>query len=123
MVPDTLRAFVRRRTSAMLYEMRVYEAVPGKMGALNRRFANHTHQLFVKHGFHVVGYWNEAIGDSDKLTYMLGWTDLNERFEKFAAFGADPDWQKAREESERDGPLVANIRNSIWRPTAYSPMQ
>ena len=107
----------------MLYEMRVYEAAPGKMGALNRRFADHTHELFVKHGFHVVGYWNALVGDSSKLHYILGWEDMNERAEKFAAFGADPEWQQAREESEREGPLVANIHNEVWRPTAYSPMQ
>ena len=83
----------------MLYEMRVYEAVPGKMGALNRRFADHTHELFVKHGFHVVGYWNTLVGDSSKLYYILGWEDMNERGEKFAAFGADPEWQQARETS------------------------
>lgn len=107
----------------MLYETRIYEATPGKLGALNRRFADHTHALFLKHGFYVIGYWTELIGDSNKLCYMLGWDDLNQRAEKFAAFGADPDWQKAREDSEKDGPLVANINNVIWNPTSYSPMQ
>ena len=107
----------------MLYEMRCYEAMPGKMGALNRRFKDHTHQLFIKHGFCVVGYWNTLVGDSSKLYYLLGWQDMAERGEKFAAFGSDPDWHKARDESEREGGLVANIHNEIWQPTAYSPMQ
>jgi len=107
----------------MLYEMRVYEAMPGKMGALGRRFADHTHRLFTKHGFHVVGYWTQVIGDSNRFCYMLAWNDLAERDARNAAFGADPEWQTARAESERDGPLVANVHNELWRPTAYSPLQ
>ena len=107
----------------MLYEMRVYEAVPGKMAALNRRFAEHTHGLFEKHGIRVVGYWTQLIGDSNKLCYMLAWTDMAERDQWWGAFGADPEWQKVRQESELDGPLAANVHNELWRPTAYSPMQ
>ena len=33
----------------MIYEQRVYEALPGKMAALQDRFANHTIRLFEKH--------------------------------------------------------------------------
>ncbi len=107
----------------MLYEMRTYEAAPGKMAALNRRFAEVTQPLFEKHGFRVVGYWTELVGDSNHLNYMLGWEDMNEREQCFAAFGADPERRTGFEESERDGPLVANIHNALWRPTPYSPMQ
>ncbi len=106
----------------MLYEIRTYEAVPGKMPALNKRFADHAHPLFLKHGFQVVGYWTEIIGDNG-LNYLLAWNDLNERQEKWAAFQGDPEWARARDESERDGPLVARIHSAIWRPTAYSPLQ
>lgn len=40
----------------MIYEMRTYEAMPGKLRALVVRFADVTHPLFVEHGFHPVGY-------------------------------------------------------------------
>jgi hypothetical protein len=36
---------------------------------------------------------------------------------------ADPDWHRVRAESEKDGPIVARVRNELWRPTPYSPMQ
>ena len=107
----------------MLYELRAYQVTPGNLPALNKRFADHGHSLFLKHGMHVVGYWTEPIGDSTKLNYILGWNDLAEMDQKRAAFQADPDWQRVREEAERNGPLVARIQNTIWRPTAYSPMQ
>ena len=106
----------------MLYEIRHYEAVPGKMPALLKRFADHAHPLFLKHRFQVVGYWTEIIGEN-KLSYLLGWNDMNERQEKWAAFQGDPEWARVREESEQDGPLVARIQNAIWRPTAFSPLK
>ena len=49
----------------MIYELRVYEATPGKMAALNDRFANITLKYFEKHGLKSVGYWTEEIGTSN----------------------------------------------------------
>ena len=54
---------------------------------------------------------------------MLGFDSLADREQKWAAFQADPDWHRARAESEVDGPLNARVRNAILRPTNYSPMQ
>jgi hypothetical protein len=54
---------------------------------------------------------------------MLGYQDLADRERAWAAFGADPEWQAARQESEGEGPLTAKISNVILRPTAFSPMK
>ena len=40
----------------MLYELRVYDVMPGKLQALNDRFANLTLGLFKKHGIDVWGF-------------------------------------------------------------------
>ena len=106
----------------MIHEIRIYEPYPGKMQALQDRFANHTIRLFEKHGMKVLGFWTPLIGDwSNQLIYMLGFDSLEHREKAFAAFQADPEWQKVRAESEKDGPLVLRITNQIWRPTAFSP--
>ena len=108
----------------MIYELRSYYANPGKMGALQKRFRDHTCKLFDKHGITNVGYWTNAIGGrSDELWYMLGYEDLAQRQAAWAAFGADADWQKARTESEKDGPLVHHIENRILRATDFSPLK
>ena len=107
----------------MIYEYRQYHMAPGKARALHQRFAEVTQPLFVRHGFRVVGYWTELIGDSSNLHYLLAWQDFEERERKWAAFQGDQEWQTAREASERGGPLVEKIVTSLWRPTAYSPMQ
>ncbi len=108
----------------MLYELRVYEAMPGKLPALLARFETITGSFFVTHGITVVGYWTTLIGpDSNALTYILAWSDLAERQQRWDAFQSDPAWQAAKRTTEQDGPLVARISSSILQPTAFSPLQ
>lgn len=107
----------------MIYELRVYEVMPGKMGALNKRFAEITHGYFQKYGIKEIGYWTAMIGTSGELTYMLAYPDLAAREKAWAAFGADPERLKAFAETEKDGPLVARIRSSILQATNYSPLK
>lgn len=106
-----------------LYEMRVYEVVPGRMPALNQRFANITGSFFEKHGIRVVGYWETVVGTSNQLIYMLRWESLAERERIWDKFASDPEWVAARTKTEEHGPIVARVTNSILRPTDYSPMK
>ena len=105
----------------MLYELRVYDAMPGKLGALNDRFANHTTGFFKKHGIGMVGFWTAVIGTSNQLTYILSFDSMADREEKWSAFGAHKPWLEVRAETEADGPLVAQGINSFMRLTPYSP--
>ena len=108
----------------MIYEYRVYEAAPGKMPALHARFRDHAVKLFERHGVKNIGYWTANIGDySDRLIYILGFESVEQRERAFAAFGADPDWQKAFKESEVDGPLVTRVSNTLLNATDYSPLR
>lgn len=107
--------------SSNVQELRIYDAMPGKLPALHDRFANHTMGLFEKYGIENVAYWIEDVGTSNRLVYMLGYPSLGEREKSWAAFLADPQWQQARAESEKDGALVRVSRHSILRLTPYSP--
>jgi hypothetical protein len=107
----------------MIYELRSYEVVPGRMPALHARFQNHTLGFFAKHGIKVVGFWEAAIGESNVLHYILAWESLAHRERAWGTFMADPEWLRVREESQRDGPILARVRNEIWQPTAYSAMK
>ena len=108
----------------MLYELRIYHCVPGRLPALNKRFETMTLALWAKHGIRPVGFWTDLIGESNqKLTYMLAWESLAEREQKWNAFAADPDWHAKRAETEKDGPIVAHLSNSILSPTSYSQMK
>lgn len=108
----------------MIYELRVYHCLPGRLPALLKRFETTTVRLFEKHGIQQAGFWTVAIGESNQdLVYMLRWESLAERDKKFAAFQSDPEWIEARRKSEEDGPLVASISNSILMPTAFSAVK
>ena len=105
------------------HELRIYEAAPGKLAALNARFRDHTLRIFERHGLGVVGFWTYAHGGwSDQLVYLMKFDDMADRNAKWAAFGADEEWRRVREESQRDGPLTTRIRSDILAPTDYSPL-
>jgi hypothetical protein len=105
----------------MIYELRVYHCVPGRLPDLIKRFDTITLKLWEKHGIRQAGFWTTLVGESNQdLTYFLQWETLAEREKKFTAFGADPDWLKARAETEKNGPIVASITNSLLAPTSFS---
>ncbi len=107
----------------MLYELRIYTTMPGKMGALQARFRDHTTALFEKHGIKNVGYWTNAVGGrSDELWYILAYEDAAARDTSWRAFVTDEEWNRVRAASEEDGPLVHHIENRYLRPTDFSAL-
>lgn len=108
----------------MLYELRVYDCCPGRLPALLNRFQNTTLKLFEKHGIRQGGFWTTVIGGHNhRLTYFVVWESLAERERKWNAFQADPEWIQKRAESEKDGPIVANVLSEILTPTAFSSVK
>ena len=107
----------------MIYEWRVYEIPPGKMVNINNRFANITLKLFQKHGIGVVGFWEAIVGQSNTLYYMTAFRDMDHREKAWNAMQSDPEWLKARTETEKEGPIVSRVSNMLLKPTSYSPLQ
>ena len=108
----------------MIYEMRVYRTLPGRLPNLLARFNDHTLRLWAKHGIRQAGFWTTVIGESaNDLTYMVAWESMAEREAKWTAFQADPEWIAARADSERDGPINANVTNQFLTPTAFSSVK
>jgi hypothetical protein len=108
----------------MLYELRTYSAMPGRLPDLHKRFSEITMGFFKKHGIPVVGFWtNEIGGPNDQLLYILAYESLADREKKWGAFLADQERLAKFAETERNGPLVRQLTAHILRPTAYSPMQ
>ena len=106
----------------MIYELRIYDILPGRMAAINNRFAHTTSRFFAKHGIRVVGYWEDLVGTSNRLTYLVAYESLAHREQVWNAFASDPEWLAARDKSEEDGQIVARIHNTLLRPTPYSPL-
>jgi hypothetical protein len=107
-----------------IYELRVYRCVPGKLPALAKRFETRTLKIWEKHGIKQAGFFTTVVGPSNMdLTYLLEWDSMAAREQRWGAFQADPEWIAERAESEKDGPLVANIESSFLTPTSFSAVQ
>ena len=108
----------------MIYELRVYHCIPGRLPALLKRFETITLGIWEKHGIRQAGFWTVVVGDSNQdLFYLLKWESLAEREQKWAAFQKDPEWLRARAETERDGPIITSFSNSLLEPTAFSAVK
>ena len=116
--------FSRTEVFAMIYELRVYQPVPGQMPKLLARFRDKVLPIWERHGIRPIGFWTTLVGESsNELTYMLPWESLTDRETRWTAFQNDPDWHKVRDDSERDGPIVASISNEILTPTPFSALK
>ncbi len=108
-----------------VFEMRIYTAAEGKLDALNARFRDHTNGLFKKHGMEVIGYWvpTDEPRSKNTLIYILAYPSREAAAKSWDAFRKDPEWIKARAESEKDGRLVDKAESIYMNPTDYSVMK
>jgi hypothetical protein len=108
-----------------VYELRTYTAAPGKFDALNKRFRDHTVKLFSKHGMQHVGYWTPADAplSENTLIYVISHASREAAKKSWDAFRSDPEWIKARDESQKDGSLTTKVESVYLNPTDYSPIK
>lgn len=108
----------------MIYEMRVYRCLPGRLPALLKRNETTVPKIWEKHGITQAGFFTTMVGKSNQeVTYFLAWESLAERERKWSAFVSDPDWIAVRQKSEEDGPIVANMASQFLVPTAFSSVK
>lgn len=108
------------------YEIRTYIAAPGKLEDLHKRFRDHTIKLFKKHGMEVVGFWgptDKEKGSENTLVYVMAFSSREALSKAWAAFRTDPEWQKVRAESEKNGKLTDKVESVILGATDYSPIK
>ena len=109
----------------MIYELRIYQCVVWKLPVLLKRFETTTLDLWKRHGIRQAGIWTVLVGDggNQDLHYLLAWESMAERERIWNAFATDPEWIAKRAESERDGPIVASIKNMFLQPTSFSAVK
>jgi hypothetical protein len=108
-----------------VFELRTYTAPDGKLPELQARFRNHTMRIFEKHGMKNVGYWvpQDAPLKDNTLIYVISHESRDAAKKSWAAFGADPEWQKVAKESQVNGKIVAGITSVYMDPADYSPIK
>jgi hypothetical protein len=108
----------------VIYELRTYRAVPGRLPDVIGRLRERILPIWDRHGIRQSGFWTTLIGESDShLIFLLAWESLAEREVKWQAFLDDPEWQQVRNDTESDGPIIANITNELLVPTDFSVLK
>jgi hypothetical protein len=114
----------QEKKAMRLYELRTYTTLEGRLPALNKRFAEHTLKLFEKHGMKNEMYWipTDAARKDNTLIYVVSHDSQEAADKSWRAFGADPEWMKVREASEKDGKILAKAPDRVFMTlTDYSP--
>ncbi len=109
--------------STVVYELRIYHVVPGRMEDLVARFRDHTMKLFAAHGIKSVAYWT-ALDEPVKsrtFFYVLEHPSRAAAAANWKAFQDDPEWKSVKAKSEENGKLVENIDSTFLTLTDFSP--
>jgi NIPSNAP protein len=109
--------------SSMVYELRVYHTLEGKLDDLLRRFRDHTTKLFERHGIRNVAYWTPTDEPlkGRTLIYILAHPSREAATANWKAFQDDPEWKSVRDKSEENGKLVEKIDSTFMTLTDFSP--
>ena len=113
------------QSNQRVFEIRTYTAPEGKLEALHARFRDHTLRIFQKHGMTSIGYFKpqDAPLSQNTLIYVLAHPSRDAAAKAWAAFQADPEWQKVSAESQVNGRIVTKVESIFVDPADYSPMK
>ena len=109
-----------------IFELRVYRSPTYRQHlGVHERFGGPEIKIFHRVGIHPVLYASTLIGQNiPNLTYLIPFDDLAAREKAWAAFGADPEWQKVRQESvTKYNQPVSVSQVSLFKATPYSPVR
>ena len=108
-----------------VFEIRTYHTFPGRLDALHKRFREHTMKMFEKHGMTNVAYWvpQDNPAHDTTLIYVISHASREAAKANWAAFSADPEWQKISADSQKDGKIVEKVESVFMDATDYSPLR
>jgi hypothetical protein len=69
-----------------------------------------------------IGYWVPQ-DTPELLVYILEHPSKEEGLKNWAAFNADPEWVKAKADSEASGKIVDHVDNYYMNPTGFSKLK
>lgn len=102
----------------MLYELRIYHMHPGRLPAINKRFKDHTLDIFKRHNIRVCDFFEDAEG-AQTIYYVCAFDDRKQRDEAWASFRNDPQWKAVSEASQADGPIVERVDSYFMTRVPY----
>ena len=118
-------SIVHAQPANRVFEIRTYTAPEGKLEELHARFRNHTLRIFQNHDMTSVAYFRpqDAPLKDNTLIYVLAHPSREAAQKNWAAFRADPEWQKVSADSEKNGKIVSKVESIFADAADYSPVK
>ena len=99
----------------MLYELRVYEILPGRMPAMLARLERAS-EVFRQHGFDIAGVWTEVVDGNPRLIYINVYDSPEDQQRQWEAFAQDPAWAAIEADSEQGRPHRGGSHQHLHGP-------
>ena len=111
--------------AARVFELRTYTSPPGQLPTLQKRFREHTVEIFARHGMTSIGYWTpqDSARSQNTIVYLLAHPSRQAARDNWAAFGRDPEWREVARASEANGKIVEKVESVFLDPLDFSPMK
>jgi hypothetical protein len=108
-----------------VFELRTYTTYPGKLPDLQKRFRDHTLEIFKRHGMTNVAYWTpeDKPLSENTLIYVIAHSSRDAAKKSWDDFRNDPEWKKVSAASEENGKIVDHVVSVFMDPADYSPMK
>lgn len=103
-----------------VFELRTYYCLPDRLPALVKRFQDHTLKIFENHGMQNIAYF---IDEQGHLVYLLAHKSEEAAKKSWDDFLIDPEWIKARDESEKDGKIIEKLESVYLKPLPFSKIK
>jgi hypothetical protein len=110
------------QTHNRVFELRTYTTNEGKLPDLQKRFREHTVDIFKRHGMTSIGYFTPQ-DKPNTLTYILAFPSKEAATKSWADFRNDPEWKKVSADSELNGKIVTHVDSVFMDPTDYSAIK
>jgi hypothetical protein len=102
----------------MVYELRIYTILPGRIDAIRKRFSDHTLGIFARLGMQVCDFW-EDLEEQPKLYYTMKYESMEERTRQWETFSQDKEWNEVKQKSEQDGKIVDSVEKIFMKRADY----
>jgi hypothetical protein len=110
------------QTKNRVFELRTYTTNEGKLPDLQKRFREHTLDIFKRHGMTNVAYFT-PLDKPNTLIYILAHDSREAAKKSWDEFRNDPEWKKVSAASDENGKIVSKTESVFMDPTDYSPMK
>ena len=84
----------------MINQLRLYDVDPGLEDIFLERFHRHACRIMTeRHGFRILAMWMAREEQRLRFVYLLSWANIAEMKARWAAFMADAEWERIKQES------------------------